>query len=150
MDFMADHKVKYRTEKKNNSGCIHQCAKYAGTICRRDVCRDLKLKRKEAEVDENGNKIRRRNIYKEFDPEINVKEEKVVVKKNNGEAEKNKGEVKDGTVESVSNPVEGYKNKLRKYAENYQELNGAWFHMKNIEAVSFCLVYYLFTTSFQL
>ena len=45
-------------------------------------------------MDENGKKVRRRNIYNKFDPSINVKEEKGEVKKNNGEVKKNNGEVK--------------------------------------------------------
>ena len=136
---MEEHKIKYREEQSRNSGCIHQLSKYARTILQRGISPKLGLRSK-SEVNSEGKKIRRRNVYTKFNEKTNVKangniadeqsntEENIVTPTSNS--------AKDSFDRNIS--VDAYKEKVRRYALKWKiDGNDNWFNNNDIDDVSY-------------
>ena len=141
---MNEHKIKYWDESTNKDCCIHQLARYSGTILRRDICPKVTLRMKEAEVDENGNKIRRRNVYGKFDAKYNV----IEIDNSNVEDSSDDGnfssKVSAAVSKSVANKdsVDAYKEKIKEYVLKWKEDgNGNFLAIDHIDDVSNVFIY---------
>ena len=161
---MKEHHLNYRNEAERLTGCIHKLAKYARGLLWRSLLPKMNQRSKEALFNEQGKKIRRRNVLKCYDPKYNIKQdpdenakdksdeandtsEKSTDKTvNNESVTANTPEIVEENItiaveEEDSNAtkriaVELYKDKLRKYASDYMELNGSWYNFECIETVS--------------
>ena len=137
--FMEEHKIKYRDENTSKDGCIHQLAMSIGTILRRDICPKVTLRMKEAEVDEHGNKIRRRNVYGGFDAKYNV----IEIDDSDVEGTTDDGNkpivVSTEVTESDAtiNSVDAYKEKIEEYVLKWKANgNGNFLAIDHIDNVS--------------
>ena len=142
--FMEEHKIKYRDETTNKDGCIHQLARYSGTILRRDICPKVTLRMKEAEVDEHGNKIRRRNVYGKFDEKYNVIELDDSDDDNSSDDGNFSSRVSTAVSKSVANKdsVDAYKEKIKEYVVKWKEDgNGNFLPIDHIDDVSNVFMY---------
>ena len=142
--FMEEHKIKYRDENTSKDGCIHQLAMSIGTILRRDICPKVTLRMKEAEVDEHGKKIRRRNVYGKFDEKCNV----IQIDDSDVEETINDGNkpivVSTEVTESDAkiNSVDAYKGKVKEYVLKWKaDGNGNFLAIDHIDDVSNVFMY---------
>ena len=141
---MEQHKIKYRDQTTSKDGCIHQLARYSGTILRRDICPKVTLRMKKAEVDENGKKIRRRNVYSKFDARYNIIEMNDSDDENTSDDGNLIREVSTAVSESIASndSVDAYKEKIKEYALKWKkDGNGNFLPIDNIHDVSNLLTY---------
>ena len=132
---MADHKINYRSEYDAKNGCIHSMAKYARCLIWKRLCPRTRLRMKVAIVDANGKKIRRRNAFDNFDPVINIDDHS----DDDESIERKTQSIKPFLIEKnkeSSESLDEYKEKLRAYGKKYNEYNGPWFNINDIETVS--------------
>ena len=137
--FMDEHKINYRDQTARKDGCIHKLARYSGTIIRRQICPKVSLRRKKAEVDEDGNKIRRRNVYDKFDPKCNIND----VGGSDVDGTCNDGNVitpestKVSQFVSSNDSVTVFKDKIKEYALKWKaDGNGNYVYIDDIDDVS--------------
>ena len=142
--FMEAHKIKYRDETTNKNGCIQQLARYSGTILRRDICPRVTLRMKVAELDEDGNKIRRRNASSTFDERCNV----IEIDDSDAESTYDDGKLTMVVTPEVSksvatnNSVDAYKKKIKEYALKWKaDGNGNFLPFDHIDDVSILFMY---------
>ena len=133
---MADHKIQYRNEYDAKNGCIHSMAKYARCLIWKKLCPKTRLRMKKALVDADGNKIKRRNAFDNFDPVINIDDSS----DDDESIERNTQSIEPflQITKKSNESLDEYKGKLRDYAKQFQELNGEWFNIRDIETVSYC------------
>ena len=144
---MAEHKIVYRNELDPKNGCIHSMAKFARCLIWKKLCPKARLRMKEAIFDEDGKKIRRRNVFNNYDPVINIVDDPIndeSIRRNTQSIEpfldKNKTSSEPGKDQNISSSdsLDEYKNKIRAYAKHYLQMNGKWFDINDIESVSDC------------
>ena len=143
--FMEEHKIKYRDENTSKDGCIHQLAKSIGTILRRDICPKVTLRMKEAKVDKQGNKIRRRNVYGGFDAKYNVIEidDSDVEQMTDDDGNKPTVVITEVTKSDAKiNSVDAYKGKVKEYILKWKaDGNGNYLAIDHIDDVSNVFIY---------
>ena len=140
---MEEHKVNYRKEEDCTKGCIHQMAKLSRSLLWRDLCPHLFLRMKRGSVKDACEKKRRRNVFSQYDPNVNIRTDvKPVVANSNMKPTENSQKTTDPDpiLDSISpnSELEQYKEKVRSYAKRYMEYNGVWYNMKDIDEV--CLL----------
>ena len=143
-EFMDEHKIKYRDETTSKDCCIQQLARYSGTILRRDICPRVTLRMKVAELDEDGNKIRRRNASGKFDERYNV----IEIDDSDVESTSDDGNLTMVVTPEVSksvatnNSVDAYKKKIKEYALKWKaDGNGNFLPFDHIDDVSILFMY---------
>ena len=70
--FLQEHNLNYRNDNDQNNGCIHIMAKYARCSIWKKICPKTRLRMKNSLMDDKGNKVRRRDVFKRYDPKINI------------------------------------------------------------------------------
>ena len=158
---MEEHKLNYRKEEDRTKGCIHQMSKLSRSLLWRDLCPHLSLRMKKGSLKDASEKKRRRNVFAQYDPTINIRTDikpdiKPQTGLTNAKTTANSQTVTDpdavqDCISRNSQPtdpdtvtdsfssyckLEEYKDKLRAYAKKYVEDNGVWYNMKDIEEVS--------------